>query len=132
LRADLQHEDAIFGWRALQAGSFGYVTKASAPVELVDPIHTAAAGRKYLSPEMAQTLALQSVNSDPGDSLSSREFEVLRMLAQGHSIEEIAGSMGLSTKTVANHQSAIKQKRGAGTGIELSRRANQLGLESQT
>jgi two-component system invasion response regulator UvrY len=125
------HEDTIFARRALQAGSYGYVTKASAPTVLVDAIHTVAAGKKYLSPEMAQKLALQGSNTNPADSLSSREFEVLHMLAQGHSVKEIAESMGLSTKTVANQQSAIKQKLGADTAIELLKKANQLGLEPQ-
>jgi two-component system, NarL family, invasion response regulator UvrY len=126
------HEDTIFARRALQAGSFGYVTKASAPTVLVHAIHMVANGHKYLSPEMAQKLALQGFNTNPADradSLSSREFEVLRMLAHGHSTREIAESMGLSAKTVANHQSVIKQKLGADTPVELLRKANQLGLE---
>jgi DNA-binding NarL/FixJ family response regulator len=123
------HEDAIFARRALQAGSFGYVTKASAPNVLVDAIHSVAAGRKYLSPEMAQKLALRAFGNEQADGLSSREFEVLRLLAQGLSIKVIAETMGLSPKTIANHQSAIKQKLGADTAIELLRKANQLGLQ---
>src|SRR6202167_4575991 len=97
------HEDAIFARRALQAGAFGYVTKASAPNVLVDAINTVAAGKKYLSPEVAQKLALNEFIRDQADELSAREFEVLRLLAQGHSIREIAESMGLNPKTVSNH-----------------------------
>jgi two-component system, NarL family, invasion response regulator UvrY len=126
------HEDAIFARRALQAGSFGYVTKASAPSVLVEAIHSVAAGKKYLSPEIAQRLALHDFTSDQAESLSAREFEVLRLLAQGHSIKEIAESMGLNPKTVANHQSAIKQKLGADTAIQLFKKATQLGLEPVT
>ena len=66
---------------------------------------------------------------DQTDALSTREFEVLRLLVKGHSIKEIAESMGLNPKTVANHQSAIKQKLGADTAIQLLRKAGQLGLE---
>jgi two-component system, NarL family, invasion response regulator UvrY len=125
------HEDAIFARRALQAGAFGYVTKASAPNVLVDAIHSVAKGKKYLSPVVAQKLALHDFTVDLADALSAREFEVLRMLAKGHSIKEIAESMGLNPKTVANHQSTIKQKLGADTAIQLLRKANQLGLEPQ-
>jgi two-component system invasion response regulator UvrY len=125
------HEDTIFARRTLQAGAFGYVTKASAPHLLVDAIRSVAAGKKYLSPEMAQKLALRDVAVDPAaaDGLSAREFEVLRMLAQGQSIGQIARSMSLHSKTVANHQSAIKRKLGADTAIQLLKRAAQLGLD---
>lgn len=126
------HEDAIFAKRALQSGAFGYVTKASAPNVLVEAVHSVASGKKYLSPEIAQKLALHNFAVDQADSLSAREFEVLRLLVQGHSIKAIAKSMGLNPKTVANHQSAIKQKLGADTAIQLLRKANQLGLEPQT
>jgi len=124
------HEDAIFAIRALQAGAFGYVTKASAPHVLVEAIHAVAAGRKYLSPEMAQKLALRDFGGAKTDALSAREFEVLRLLAQGQTVKEIAESMRLSPKTVANHQSTIKQKLEADTAIQLLRKASELGLES--
>jgi two-component system, NarL family, invasion response regulator UvrY len=125
------HEDAIFAKRALQAGAFGYVTKASAPNVLVEAIHAVACGQKYLSPGIAQKLALRdfAIDQSAADGLSAREFEVLRLLAQGRSIREIAQSIGLNPKTVANHQSAIKQKLGADTAIQLLRKANQMGLE---
>jgi two-component system, NarL family, invasion response regulator UvrY len=123
------HEDAIFARHALQAGAFGYVTKASAPNVLVDAIRSVAAGMKYLSPEIAQKLALHEFTGEQADSLSVRELEVLRLLAQGRSLKEIAESMGLNPKTVSNHQTAIKQKLGADTAIQLLKKATQLGLE---
>jgi two-component system invasion response regulator UvrY len=125
------HEDTIFAKRALQAGAFGYVTKASAPTVLVEAIHAVAAGKKYLSPEIAQKLALRDVVADEAaaDGLTTREFEVLRLLAQGQSIEQIAESMSLNTKTVANYQTAIKRKLGADTAIQLLKKAAQLGLD---
>jgi two-component system invasion response regulator UvrY len=124
------HEDVIFVRRALQAGAFGYVTKASAPNVLVQAIHAIASGKRYLSPEIAQKLALREFATDreAADSLSAREFEVLRLLTQGQSIKEIAQSLGLNAKTVANYQSAIKQKLGVETAIQLLTRAGQLGL----
>jgi two-component system invasion response regulator UvrY len=123
------HEDAIFAQRAMQAGAFGYVTKASAPHVLVDAIHAVAAGRKYLSADVAQRLALRNYAADQSQGLSAREIEVLGLLAQGRSIKEIAQSMGLSPKTIANHQSAIKQKLDADTALQLLRKASDLGLE---
>jgi two-component system invasion response regulator UvrY len=125
------HEDAIFAKRALQGGAFGYVTKASAPNVLVEAVHSVAAGKKYLSADIARKLALRDFAGHPSaaDSLSAREFEVLRQLAQGRSVKEIAQSMGLHPKTVSNHQSAIKQKLGAETAIQLFQKAAQMGLE---
>jgi two-component system, NarL family, invasion response regulator UvrY len=124
------HEDSIFARRALQAGAFGYVAKASAPNVLVEAINSVARGKKYLSPEMAQKLALHDLATDPtgAEGLSAREFEVLRLLAQGQSVKEIAAFMGLNPKTVANHQSAIKHKLGADTAIQLVKKAREFGL----
>jgi DNA-binding NarL/FixJ family response regulator len=124
------HEEVIFAKRALQAGAFGYVTKASAPHELVDAVHTLTSGRKYVSAAMAQNLAIgqASAHEVSTDSLSTRELAVLRLLVQGLSVKDIAQSMGLNAKTVANHQSAIRQKLGADTSIQLLRKANQLGI----
>ena len=123
------HEDVIFARRALEAGAFGYVTKASAPDVLVAAIHAIAAGGKYLSPQLAQSLALDSLPIEQGELLSARELEVLRQLARGSSIREIAAAMDLSPKTVANHQSALKQKLKVDTAIQLLRKAAELGLE---
>ena len=124
------HEDIIFVRRALQAGAFGYVTKASAPNVLVQAIHVIASGKRYLSAEIAQKLALRdfATDKDAAGSLSAREFEVLRLLTQGQSITEIAQSLGLNAKTVANHQTIIKQKLGAESAIQLLTKAGQLGL----
>src|ERR1700679_2879183 len=128
--ADAATAHSFFANRALQGGACGYVTKASAPHVLVDAVHTVAAGKKYLSPELAQKLALRDFAGTKADELSARELEVLRLLARGQNVKEIAVSMGLSPKTVGNHQSAIKQKLEADTAVELLRKANQLGLES--
>jgi two-component system, NarL family, invasion response regulator UvrY len=124
------HEDVIFVSSAMQAGAFGYITKASAPNVLVQAIHSIARGKKYLSPEVAQQLALRDFadKQKASDQLSAREFEVLRLLTQGQSITEIARSLGINPKTVANHQSAIKQKLGAVTATQLLEKASHLGL----
>ena len=115
------HEDALFGSRALQAGARGYVTKASAPEVLVEAVRTVAPGRVFISHDMAQHLALQSVPGQelPLDALSPREFEVFRLLAEGKPVSEIARILSLSQKTIANYQSAIRQKLEADTSAQM-------------
>jgi DNA-binding NarL/FixJ family response regulator len=124
------HEEGIFAARALQAGARGYITKASAPEILIDAVRAVARGEIFLSRDIAQTLALRNLLD--GDaalkSLSTREFEILRMLVTGETLAAIAGKLGLSYKTVANHQSAIRQKLGAQTAVDLLRIAQRSGL----
>lgn len=124
------YEDAIFANRALQAGACGYVTKASAPNVLVEAVLTVARGKPYLSAEIAQALAQRNAiaAAAPADALSAREFEVLRLVVQGLPIKDIAKTLGLTPKTVSNHQSAIKQKLGAESAVQLVRIASRLGL----
>ena len=125
------HEEAIFATHALQAGAAGYLTKASAPDALVQAVHSIASGKKYVSADIARKLALRELEARDADELTEREFEVLQLLAQGRSIKDIAESMGLNPKTVANHQSAIKSKLGAETAIDLLKKTQQLvGLKA--
>jgi DNA-binding NarL/FixJ family response regulator len=124
------HEEPIFATRAFQAGALGYVTKASAPEVLVEAVRSVAQGKRYLSPDMAQTLALQSVGAGEAslNVLSNREFEVMRLLVAGDTITAIAEKLQLSTKTVANHQSAIRQKLGVETSAQLVQVAQRSGV----
>ena len=115
-------------------GAAGYLTKASAADVLVEAIHSITAGKKYLSPPLAQQLALRDVTLDVSASgaLSAREFEVLRLLGQGESVKDIAQSMGLNPKTIANHQSSIKQKLGVETALQLLRIAGSWGFGAKS
>jgi DNA-binding NarL/FixJ family response regulator len=124
------HEEPIFATRAFQAGALGYVTKASAPEVLVEAVRTVAQGKRYMSPDMAQTLALQSVSGGEASlsALSNREFEVMRLLVAGDTIAMIAEKLQLSAKTVANHQSAIRQKLGVETSAQLVQVAQRSGV----
>jgi two-component system invasion response regulator UvrY len=124
------HEEPIFASRAFQAGALGYVTKASAPEVLVDAVRTVAQGKRYLSQDMAQSLALQSVGGGEVnlEVLSNREFEVMRLLVAGDTIAVIAEKLQLSAKTVANHQSAIRQKLGVETSAQLVQVAQRNGV----
>jgi DNA-binding NarL/FixJ family response regulator len=124
------HDDAMFASRALQAGAKGYVTKASAPEVLVEAVRSVAAGRVYLSQDVAQQLALQTIPGQqlPLSNLSAREFEVFRLLAEGRPVADIAQIMCLSQKTIANYQSSIRQKLDLTNAAQVVRLAMSYGL----
>ncbi|MAW32940.1 MAG: DNA-binding response regulator [Proteobacteria bacterium] len=121
------HEDVVFVSRAMHAGARGYVTKSSAPEVLVDAVRIVASGKLFISQEMAQELALQMrpKNKTKLDLLSAREFEIFRLLVEGHSVSEISELLHLSYKTVANYQSAIKNKLDVSNAAQIIR----VGLE---
>ncbi|MGA7538313.1 MAG: response regulator transcription factor [Steroidobacteraceae bacterium] len=124
------HDDAIYASRALEAGALGYLSKASAPEVLVQAIYAVSRGERYLSADVAANMAQST--AQPGraeiEALSPREFEVLRLLAQGETVRSISEKLGLSEKTVANHQSAIREKLGAKNSAQLARLVAQVGL----
>jgi DNA-binding NarL/FixJ family response regulator len=124
------HDEPIFPTRAFRAGARGYVTKASAPEVLVNAVRAVAAGSIFLSPDVAQSVALRNVFDADGalKLISDREFEVLRLLALGHTVREIAEKLSLTYKTVANYQSSIRQKLGADNSVQLIRIAGEYGL----
>jgi DNA-binding NarL/FixJ family response regulator len=123
------YQDGIYATHAMNAGAYGYLSKASAPDLLVSAVRAVADGRRYISPDVEQAMNAQgSTAGQLSHSLSSRELEVLRLLVQGFGIDEIAIRLGLSPKTAANHQSSIKQKLGAGSALQLILIAQQFGL----
>lgn len=114
------HDNVAFALHAFQAGARAYVTKSSAPMLLVQAILEVFEGRKYISPDVSEPLALARVGDDEVlASLSPREFEILRLLLDAKSSNEIATALNLSPKTVANYHSMIKQKLGVTSDIEL-------------
>jgi DNA-binding NarL/FixJ family response regulator len=98
---------------------------------LVEAVRSIARRSGYLSPDVSQALAMRTAFNEgpPGRQLSAREFEVLRLLVQGYTLPSIAEKLGLSQKTVANHQSVIRQKFGADNGVQLAQMASRLGLQ---
>jgi two-component system invasion response regulator UvrY len=123
------YQDGIYATHAMNAGAFGYLSKASAPDLLVSAVRTVAAGSRYMSPDVQLAMTTQSATARQlANALSIRELEVLRLLAQGYAVEAIAARLGLSPKTAANHQSSIKQKLGAGSALQLILIAQQFGL----
>jgi DNA-binding NarL/FixJ family response regulator len=123
------YDDVIFPSRALEGGARGYVSKASAPEVLVDAISAVARGERYLSPDVQKLMAQTSSHAKSvATTLTPREFEVLRLLVRGNTVKGIGEQLGLSEKTVANHQSVIREKLGARNGVQLARVATELGL----
>lgn len=126
------YDDAIYASRALEAGALGYISKASAPEVLVQAIYAVSRGECYVSADVAANMALSA--AQPGkselDALSPREFEILRLLVQGETVRSIGEKLSLSEKTVANHQSAIREKLGARNSAQLARFAARLGLSA--
>ena len=117
------HQDASMAERAMDSGARGYVTKSSAPEVLVNAVHEVAAGRLFLSPDIAHALALSKFagQEDPFKLLSTREFEIFRQLVSGRAPADIARALNLSTKTVANYHTLIKQKLRVASDIDLVR-----------
>jgi two-component system, NarL family, invasion response regulator UvrY len=124
------YEEAIYARRALEAGALGYLSKASAPEALVQAIYAVSRGERYVSPDVAANMARSAAQpgTSPLAALSPREFEVLRLLVQGETVRSIGAKLGLSEKTVANHQSAIREKLGARNSAQLARIAAQIGV----
>ena len=125
------HEEHQYAVRAIRSGASGYLTKESASTQLISALHKVAAGGAYITPEVAEQLALGAMpNTDqaPHTTLSDREFQVLRMLAAGGSVSDIAARINLSVKTVSTHKGRLMQKLGVTTTTELLRYALQHRL----
>jgi DNA-binding NarL/FixJ family response regulator len=124
------HEDLSFANQALKLGAKGYLTKNTLADDLVKSIETVTQGDVFLSDEIAKKMAMQSIsgNQDPVHELSAREFEIFRLLAEGLDIEAIASTLNISSKTVSNYQTMIKQKLDINTPIELIRYAIKVGV----
>lgn len=124
------HQNPGFAVQAVRGGALGYVTKSSEPDILLRAIHDVYAGRPFLSPDIAQLLALEKLGNERMalDSLTLREFEILRLLVAAHTTEEIAKMLNISPKTVSNSHYLIKRKLGVGSDIELTRLAIKLNV----
>jgi DNA-binding NarL/FixJ family response regulator len=126
------HEEEQYVVRSLSAGARGYLTKRSAPEELVGAIRKVMAGGRYLGPEVAELLALRMARGGDHrsrlESLSQREIQVLRALALGRTNREIAEAYSLSVKTVDTYRFRLLKKLGLRNNAELSRFAIQHGL----
>jgi DNA-binding NarL/FixJ family response regulator len=116
------HSEQQYAVRALRAGASGYLTKEAAPNDLIDAIRKIVAGRRYISPEIAERLATELTVDAARPlhaSLSDREFDVLRSIASGQTVGEIADRLSLSVKTVSTYRARILEKMRLKNNAEL-------------
>jgi two-component system, NarL family, invasion response regulator UvrY len=125
------HDEGLYALRALKSGASGYITKQSAPSELMAAIHQVARGRRYLTAALAEAMA-DSLSEDHErplhESLSDREYQTLCLIASGKSLTDVASEMCLSVKTVSVYRSRLLQKMRLKNNAELTHYAIKNGL----
>jgi two-component system, NarL family, invasion response regulator UvrY len=121
------HAEPLYARRAIEAGAQGYVSKNATPEELLTAVRRVAAGGRYVEAEIAQALAL-GAGAETLNALSPRELEIMRLLAAGSSLAEIADALGASYKTIANTCTLIKSKLGVARTADLVRLAIETGV----
>jgi DNA-binding NarL/FixJ family response regulator len=125
------HSEELFARRALKAGAAGYVTKNSPRSELAEAVGKVIRGGKYISPALADTLIsaiAEGADRAPHEALSDREFEVLRLIASGKTVGEIADILSLSVGTISTYRTRILEKMRMKTNAELTHYAIQNKL----
>jgi two-component system, NarL family, invasion response regulator UvrY len=123
------HAEPLYAVRALEAGAIGYLSKNVSPDELLTAVKRVGAGGRYVENEIAQAMAVQvAASGQPLDRLSARDLEIMRLLADGRSLAEIAEALGIGYKTVANTLSQIKAKLGVSRTADLVRVAVESGV----
>jgi DNA-binding NarL/FixJ family response regulator len=127
------HPEHRYAVRVLKLGAAGYLTKNKAPEEVVSAVKKVVAGGKYVSPALAEDLAA-SLEAPPGKSthelLSDREYQVMRLIAVGRSVREIAFDLSLSVKTISTHHARIMEKLKLKTNADVIRYAVHHELDS--
>jgi len=126
------HPEKQYALRALKAGAAGYLTKESAPEELVAAIRQVSRGRKHVTQSLAERLADRlgpGVKKEPHETLSDREYQVMCRLAAGKTVTEIAAELSLSVSTVSTYRARILQKLGLKSTAEIMRYALERGLQ---
>jgi DNA-binding NarL/FixJ family response regulator len=117
------HSEEQFARRAFRAGAAGYITKDSPRAELVRAINKVIEGGTYVSPALAEKLVVdlkRGSDRPPHESLSNREFEVMRLIASGRTVGEIAELLSLSDRTISTHRARLLEKMGMKTNAELT------------
>jgi two-component system, NarL family, invasion response regulator UvrY len=119
------HENAAFANQAIKAGAKGYLAKNGLGEELINALEIVANGQIYISANIAKRIATDSLSKEQDllHQLSAREFEIFRMLCEGVEVNQIANTLNISIKTVANYQTTIKQKLGINNTVEMVRLA---------
>jgi two-component system invasion response regulator UvrY len=125
------HSEEQYARRAFKAGAAGYITKDSPRAELLNAINKVAEGRKYVSHALAEELVIdleRGSDRPPHETLSDREFEVMRLIASGKTVGEIAVLLSLSDNTISTYRARLLEKMKMRTNAELTHYAIQNGL----
>lgn len=125
------HNDPHVAMRVLRSGATGYLTKTQSPETLIAAVKKVSTGARYIDPELLEQIALNSLKSSPSsglDSLTNREFQIMRLLADGHSINQIAEQLMISNKTVSTHKIILMQKMGFSSNADLIKFASKLSM----
>lgn len=119
------HAETQIVYSALKAGASGYLTKDCDPETLLTAIRKIAAGGKFIDPEMAEQMVFKRgiSNARPHDILSKREFQILRLLSDGMSVNDVAAELHISNKTVSTHKARLMEKMGFSNNADLVRYA---------
>lgn len=121
------HKEEIYALEAFKAGAAGYLIKECVPLDLIEAVKKAASGGKYVSSRSAEKMAFEigrrSAGKAPHETLTSREFQVMRMIAEGVTPKNIAGELYVSAKTINSHRIRILEKMNIKTNAELTRYA---------
>nr|WP_321238685.1 UvrY/SirA/GacA family response regulator transcription factor [uncultured Tolumonas sp.] len=121
-----------FPLKVMQAGASGYLTKCSAPDDMIQAIRAVNAGQRYISPEIAQQIALSQVTTstteNPFKTLSDREMQITMMITKGNKVQDIAESLNLSPKTVNSYRYRLFEKLNINGDVELTRMAIRYGI----
>jgi DNA-binding NarL/FixJ family response regulator len=124
------YDDAMSAAACLRGGALAYLSKSAGPDEILEGLRKALDGKAYLQPDIAQTLAIQQVTrpEDPFQNLGASEMELLRLILAGKRTDEIARSLGVAEKTVANRKTALRGRLKVVNDVELVRSALAVGL----
>ncbi len=125
------HSEEQYARRVFKAGAAGFITKDSPRAELCKAIHKVMEGGKYLSPALAEKLIIdlgRGLDQSPDATLSDREFQVMRLIASGKTLSEIADLLSLSDKTISTYRARLMEKMGMRTNAELTHYAIQNKL----
>jgi two-component system invasion response regulator UvrY len=127
------HPEEQYAVRAIKAGAAGFLNKESAPDRLTEALKKIAEGGRYVSAELAETLAslvAGEAGGQPHERLSDREFEIMKLLASGKTVSQVALELSLSVKTISTHRTRILRKMNMKTNAELTSYAVRQGLVS--
>jgi two-component system invasion response regulator UvrY len=123
------HAEPLYATRALCLGAAGYLSKNASPEELLEAVQRVISGGSYVEAEIAQALAIRASKiGDPIENLTERDLEIMRLLGDGQSLSDIAATLGVTYKTIANSCTQIKAKLGVARTADLVRLSVEKGL----